>query len=73
MWRDRKYNIKDLSKNDYVVIATDHPNAEISNNIRKYAELYVPIDFLELYENQSLQEKFKNDICRNNQTLWDCT
>ena len=62
--------VKELSINGFHVIATDHPNAEINDNIKKYAELYVPIDFLKLYENQSLQEKFKNDICRNNQTLY---
>ncbi len=62
--------VKELSENGFNVIATDHPNVDISNEVEKYAELYMPIDFLELYENQSLQEKLKEDVTRNNQTLY---
>ena len=62
--------VKELSETGFNVIATDHPNVEISNEVEKYAELYMPIDLLELYKNQSLQEKLKEDVTRNNQTLY---
>ena len=45
--------VKELCINGFHVIATDHPNAEMNNNIKKYAELYVPIDFIELLESGS--------------------